>query len=271
MLAALDHAFAGVDGLGGEGDVSFDGVVVAGGDDADARLGRGRGGEGFAGGFRSSFITEGGLTSGKHLSGKCGGFDAGEGSAEIGDFLGSFIDEEDDDLDVGVVSEEGGGDVLEEGGFAGLGWGDDEGALAAADGAEEVDEAAGGWAAGVFEGEAGLGVDGGEVFEGDEAVWLGEGVAIDVEVGRRGGWGEGWALVAAVVGVGVWIVVGVGVAVFLEARVVGAGGGMGLALVAALGALGEITRALVAAAGLWLALVLTGAWAGVRAGVLTLV
>src|SRR5690606_17876067 len=62
------------------------------------------------------------------------------------------------------------------GGFAGLGGADDEGSLAAADGAEEVYESAGGGAAWVFEGDAGLWVDAGEVFEGG-AVGVGLGGA----------------------------------------------------------------------------------------------
>lgn len=90
----------------------------------------------------------------------------GEGAFEVGDFFGAFVDEQAQDGDVGVVECDGAGDVFEQGGFAGFGRGDDEGALASAEGAEEVDEAAGIWAARVFEGEAGLGVDGSEFVEG---------------------------------------------------------------------------------------------------------
>lgn len=128
----------------------------------------------------------------------------GEGAFEVGDFFGSFVDEQAQDGDVGVVECDGAGDVFEEGGFAGFGGRDDEGALAFAQGAEEVDEAAGIWAAGVFEGEAGLGVDGGEFVEGFD-----DGGGGGVEGGDGGGFGRVGALGrgAAVVLVGLTLVV----------------------------------------------------------------
>jgi len=88
----------------------------------------------------------------------------GEGATEVGDFFGALVDEQDDHLNVGVIAKDGCGDVFEEGGLAGLGRRDDEAALAAADGAEEIDEAATGGAAGVLKGEARSGVDRGEIF-----------------------------------------------------------------------------------------------------------
>ena len=53
-------------------------------------------------------------------------------------FLGAFVDEQDDEHHLGVVGGDGVGDVLQEHGFAGAGRGDDEPALAHADGGHEV-------------------------------------------------------------------------------------------------------------------------------------
>lgn len=144
----------------------------------------------------------------------------GEGAFEVGDFFGAFVDEQAEDGDVGVVECDGAGDVFEERGFAGLGWGDDEGALTFAERAEEIDEAAGVWATGVFEGEAGLRVDGGEFVEG-----LDDGGCGGVEGGDGGRFGRGGSVgrVSAVVLVGLGLLV---VAVW-AAAVTGASGSHG--------------------------------------------
>jgi hypothetical protein len=57
---------------------------------------------------------------------------------EVRDLLGPLVNEEDDDLDVGLVLEDGVGDLLEEGGLPGLGRGHDEPPLSPADGGQEV-------------------------------------------------------------------------------------------------------------------------------------
>jgi len=63
--------------------------------------------------------------------------------AEVGDLLGPLVDEEDDDLDVGLVLHHRLGDLFKEGGLTRLGRGDDQPALAAADGGEQVDDPGG--------------------------------------------------------------------------------------------------------------------------------
>jgi hypothetical protein len=200
-------------------------VVVAAGDDAHARARRWGGGLVGTGGVE---FAEGGLAAGEGFAGEAFAVGADEGASEVGDFLGAFVDEEDDDLDVGVVAEDGGGDVLEEGGLAGLGGRDDQASLPASDGAEEVDEAAGGWAAGVFEGEAGLRVDAGEVFEAFGVGRKGEGLGVDVE-------GGGGAGLAGRLGVGAvrGLVRGALVGLMLGGAVVGGGGVRGAGAAAA--------------------------------------
>ena len=60
---------------------------------------------------------------------------ARDGALDFGDFLGALIDEQDDELDLGMIFHHGLGDVLEQGGLAGARRRDDEAALAFADGA----------------------------------------------------------------------------------------------------------------------------------------
>jgi hypothetical protein len=56
-----------------------------------------------------------------------GGVNLGfDGALEIGDFLGAFIDEEDDEVAIGMVFDDSVGDIVQEGGFASAGRGDDE-------------------------------------------------------------------------------------------------------------------------------------------------
>ena len=68
-----------------------------------------------------------------------------------------------------MVVKDGVRDIFEECCLAGFGWADDEASLAATDWAEEVDVSARGGAAGVFQLEPWLRVDGSELFE----LWAG--------------------------------------------------------------------------------------------------
>ena len=56
-----------------------------------------------------------------------------DGALDFGDFLGPLIDEQDDELDLGMILHHGLGDVLEQRGLAGARRRDDEAALAFAD------------------------------------------------------------------------------------------------------------------------------------------
>ena len=62
------------------------------------------------------------------------------GPPHVGDFLGAFVDEKDDELHVGVVGLDGMGDLLENRGLARLRRGDDHPPLPLADGGDEVDD-----------------------------------------------------------------------------------------------------------------------------------
>ena len=88
-----------------------------------------------------------------------------DGALDVGDLLGALPDERDEDVDVGVVGADAGGDLLEEGGLAGLGGRDDEAALAPADGCEDVDHAGGELGRGGLELHLDVGEDGGQVLE----------------------------------------------------------------------------------------------------------
>ena len=83
----------------------------------------------------------------------------------VGDFFGSFADECNHEMDVGGVGGHAVGDLLEDGGLAGLGRGDDESALSAANGGYEVDEPGGKLGALAFELDVFVRGDGREVFE----------------------------------------------------------------------------------------------------------
>ena len=81
-------------------------------------------------------VTGGGFVEG-------GGDDLGlDGALHFGHFLGTFVDEEDEESDVGVVGDDRVGDVLHQDRFAGLRRSDDQGALALADRGDHVDDAA---------------------------------------------------------------------------------------------------------------------------------
>ena len=62
-------------------------------------------------------------------------------AAHVGDFLGPLADERDHQQDLGVVGADAVGDLLEEHRLAGLGRGDDQGALALAERVDQVDQA----------------------------------------------------------------------------------------------------------------------------------
>src|SRR6516162_4897663 len=61
----------------------------------------------------------------------------------LGDFLGPLVDEQHDQIDLGMIGGDGSGDVLQQHRLAGLGRGDDQAALALADGGHQVDGAGG--------------------------------------------------------------------------------------------------------------------------------
>ena len=63
------------------------------------------------------------------------------GTFHIRDFLGAFVHEEDDEVHVGIIGVDGVGNGLEQYGLAGSRRSHDEGALSAADGRHEVDDA----------------------------------------------------------------------------------------------------------------------------------
>lgn len=109
---------------------------------------------------------EAAMVAGRFVVG--GGVDFGVGALalELGDFLGSFVDEADHEVEGFLVEFlDGFGDVEEEGGFAGARRGDDESALAATDGGEDVDDAGGEAVGGGFEADAFAWEDGFEFFE----------------------------------------------------------------------------------------------------------
>jgi len=184
MLTGFDHFFAALDGGHRDFDVALGVVIVAAGEDADALLG----GNGRCHGSLclnpweiAAELFDRVFRAGDEVGRGEGFGDLCEVAAEVGDFLGAFIDEQNNQFDIGMVAENGGTDVFEKRGFAGFGWRDDEGALAAADGAEEVDESATRGAAGIFECESRLWVDGSEVLEASRVSGHGERFTIDIE------------------------------------------------------------------------------------------
>jgi hypothetical protein len=91
---------------------------------------------------------------------------AGDGFAEVGDFFWAFVDEEDDEFDFRVILADGGGDVLEEDGFAAARGSADETALAFAERGDDIDDAgADGFGFGVFEDDPFRGEERGEFVE----------------------------------------------------------------------------------------------------------
>lgn len=86
-------------------------------------------------------------------------------TTEIGDFLGSFVDEQCNQLHVGVVVLDPEGDVLQKDRLACLGWCDDQSTGTETDRAEHVDEPACGWTPVVFQVHSWLRIDCGQVLE----------------------------------------------------------------------------------------------------------
>ena len=68
---------------------------------------------------------------------------AAHGTAHFGNLFGAFVNQKDDEFDVGIVGGNRMGDVLQHHGLTGFRRGHQQGALAAADGGNEVDGAAG--------------------------------------------------------------------------------------------------------------------------------
>ena len=66
-----------------------------------------------------------------------------DGALDLGDLLGTLVDQKDNELHLGVVLHHGVGDVLEQGGLAGAGRGDDEAALPLSDRRHEIHDTGG--------------------------------------------------------------------------------------------------------------------------------
>ena len=85
----------------------------------------------------------------------------------VGDLFRALVDEQNDEDDLGVVGGDGVGDRLHQDGLAGAGRSDDEAALALADGAEQIHDAAGNAVLHGLHLDVFLGIEGGEVVEED--------------------------------------------------------------------------------------------------------
>ncbi len=109
-----------------------------------------------------------------------GGHDlALDGAFHVGDFLGTLVHEQAHEVHVGVVRGDGGCDVLQHRGLAGLRRADDQAALALADGAHEVDDASRDGVLAVLHMEALVGVDRREVAEAHPVAALLDGRSVD--------------------------------------------------------------------------------------------
>ncbi len=85
----------------------------------------------------------------------------------VGDFFGAFVDQQHDQRDFGMIGGDGIRDGLQQHGFAGARRGDDETALALADGREQIHHAAGVIVAGGFQLEPLVGIQRRQVVEED--------------------------------------------------------------------------------------------------------
>ena len=109
-----------------------------------------------------------------------GGHDlALDGALHVGDFLGTLVHEQAHEVHVGVVRGDGGCDVLQHRGLAGLRRADDQAALALADGAHKVDDAGRDGVLAVLHMEALVGVDRREVAEAHPVAALLDGRSVD--------------------------------------------------------------------------------------------
>jgi len=107
---------------------------------------------------------------------------AADGFLEVGDFLGTLVEQEDDQFGFWVVGADGLGDLFEEDGFAAARRGDDEAALAFAEGGDEIEDADGEkLGATAIEMEALVWELGGEFVELGAGLKVGGGDAFDFE------------------------------------------------------------------------------------------
>ena len=90
------------------------------------------------------------------------------GTFHIRDFFGAFVDEQDDQIDVGIVGIDGVGQRLQQNSLAGTRRGHDETALTTADGRHDVDDAVGKIFLAVFHDQLVIRIDGRQVVEQNE-------------------------------------------------------------------------------------------------------
>ena len=102
-----------------------------------------------------------------------------DGALHVGDFLGALIDQKAHEVHLGVVGADGRGDVLQDGGLAGLRRADDQAALALADGADQVDDARRDGGLAMLHGQALVWIDRREVAEAHATAKLLDGLAVD--------------------------------------------------------------------------------------------
>ena len=98
---------------------------------------------------------------------------AADGAAHLGHLLGPLVDEQHDEVHLGMVLRHGLGDVLQQDGLAGARRGDDQAALPLADGREQVHDARGQRLLAGLQADLLARVDGREIVELARAVLLG--------------------------------------------------------------------------------------------------
>ncbi|MFM1944278.1 MAG: hypothetical protein RI897_3260 [Verrucomicrobiota bacterium] len=101
----------------------------------------------------------------RFIEGGADDFCRAAGAFHVCYFLGAFIDEEDEQVSIRGIFDDGVGDLLEQDGFAGTRRCDDEAAGAFTDGADEVEDSGGHLFRVAFEHEALIGEERGEVIE----------------------------------------------------------------------------------------------------------
>jgi hypothetical protein len=111
--------------------------------------------------FRDLHVTAGGFVEGGTDDFRLGG------AGHFGHFFGALIDQENHEVAFRMVLGDGVGDFLEEDGFAGARGGDDQHALALADGGDQIDDAHVDFGGAGLEEEALVGVERGEILEVD--------------------------------------------------------------------------------------------------------